>query len=146
MKYNTVTKLFIRFLKHEGCYRNYMNNTIEYLGQAKLSEIQQQKGINFGILNILNGKNYERSLSLIIIKKKKIMTRDKKKITTIECNIGHTMEDLYDDAFEDGEEWATERLINKACSVYCRFCPNQCENYPHSDCEILVEYREAKEK
>lgn len=39
-----------------------------------------------------------------------------------------------------------EKLIDKACKTFCHFCPHQCENYPHSDCEVLIEYKQKMEK
>lgn len=39
-----------------------------------------------------------------------------------------------------------EGLIEKACKTYCRFCPHQCENYPHDDCQIQIELKNALEE
>lgn len=36
--------------------------------------------------------------------------------------------------------------IDKACFTYCRFCPHQCENYPHKDCSLQIEFRKALEE
>lgn len=36
--------------------------------------------------------------------------------------------------------------IDKACLTYCRFCPHQCENYPHEDCSLQIEFRKALEE
>lgn len=32
-------------------------------------------------------------------------------------------------------------VIDKACNTFCRYCQFDCENHPHDDCEILIEYK-----
>lgn len=36
-----------------------------------------------------------------------------------------------------------EYMITKACHTFCKFCPHQCEGYPHNDCQVLIEYRKV---
>lgn len=52
----------------------------------------------------------------------------------------------------DHEEWKKDmrfvnvrkqELIDKACKTFCRFCPHQCEGYPHDDCQVQIEFRKA---
>lgn len=41
----------------------------------------------------------------------------------------------------DAHEYEKKMLIDKACKTYCKFCPIQCDNHPHDDCTILIEYK-----
>lgn len=49
-----------------------------------------------------------------------MLTREEIKNATIECNIGHTIEDLYEDAFEDGQKYQKELDIQKAYNWFMK--------------------------
>ena len=50
------------------------------------------------------------------------------------------------ECMEDIAEIAQKKCIKNACKTFCRFCPHQCEGYPHSDCQVLNEYKKAMEE
>lgn len=36
-----------------------------------------------------------------------------------------------------------KHMAEKSYQVFCRFCPHQCDDYPHDDCELLKEFKQA---
>lgn len=54
-------------------------------------------------------------------------------------------EDAYLDGFSDGAISQRKIDIDKACKVFCWFCIHQCTDYPHEDCQVLIELKEAME-
>lgn len=49
-------------------------------------------------------------------------------------------------ALQDANETEKQLWIDKACNAFCHFCNHQCKNYPHSDCEVLIEYKQKMEE
>lgn len=58
----------------------------------------------------------------------------------------HTDYDYVKKAYIHGATEQREIDHENAVRTYCRFCSHQCENYPHEDCQVLIEYRQALEE
>lgn len=58
----------------------------------------------------------------------------------------YDISDAYTKGATDQAEITKQEMLDKACKTYCRFCPHQCESYPHDDCQIQIEFRKAMEE
>lgn len=64
-----------------------------------------------------------------------------------QCSLDHIqLKEWLVELVERRNQPTKKEMIEKSCRTYCRFCPHQCESYPHDDCQIQIEFRKAMEE